>query len=274
MILESWSECENRSGQFQIQSEDLPFGFESWFLAMIDPTRIVNLAMALQPGQGVFLEAGANDGLRQSNTLELEKKLGWRGILIEPSPFAFAELKQNRPENLLVNCALVAHAANGQIVRGTFLDGHLTGTMDDSLMNRSQDIPKTKLAAIKIRMAKMFRVSIRPTLVSVPAASLDAVFRKYEVDRIDFMSLDVEGLEIQVLKGIDFSRIAPTVIVLETRKSDIWEVVELLTRAGYCLVENLSNFSTSGSPTWTQDHEDYLFILKKELGKNPRLLGI
>ena len=50
---------------------------------------------------GFFIECGANDGVNQSNTWYFEKKLNWRGILIEPVPNLFKELKKNRNKKIL-----------------------------------------------------------------------------------------------------------------------------------------------------------------------------
>src|SRR5680860_384457 len=59
------------------------------------------------PPQGVFVEAGANDGIWQSNTYLLERR-GWRGVLIEPIPELFDRCRRNRPQSQVYNCALVA----------------------------------------------------------------------------------------------------------------------------------------------------------------------
>ena len=55
------------------------------------------LARILRKRRGVFVEAGANDGIAQSNTYYLERYLGWRGLLIEPIPELFRRCVVNRP---------------------------------------------------------------------------------------------------------------------------------------------------------------------------------
>src|SRR5262245_59004648 len=57
---------------------------------------------------GIFVEAGANDGLRQSNTLYFEKYRGWTGLLVEPVPELAERCRRNRPGCVVENCALVA----------------------------------------------------------------------------------------------------------------------------------------------------------------------
>ena len=52
-------------------------------------------AIAPEP-QGYFVELGANDGVRQSNTFKLQRHFGWSGLLIEPSPRRFMECVANR----------------------------------------------------------------------------------------------------------------------------------------------------------------------------------
>ena len=56
---------------------------------------------------GTFVEAGANDGIRQSNTYYLEKVLGWKGVLVEPMPELASLCSQRRPGSIVVNAALV-----------------------------------------------------------------------------------------------------------------------------------------------------------------------
>src|SRR5689334_13139538 len=56
---------------------------------------------------GIFVEAGANDGLSQSNTAYLEFYLGWRGLLVEPIPELAVACRLNRPGAIVEQCALV-----------------------------------------------------------------------------------------------------------------------------------------------------------------------
>ena len=57
---------------------------------------------------GFFIEVGAHDGIFQSNTLSLEKDLGWTGILIEPSISAYLDCVKNRPNSKCINTALTS----------------------------------------------------------------------------------------------------------------------------------------------------------------------
>ena len=52
------------------------------------------LARHISNQSGFFIELGANDGISQSNTLYLERRMNWRGILIEPNPNLFALCKK------------------------------------------------------------------------------------------------------------------------------------------------------------------------------------
>ena len=66
---------------------------------------------------GVFLEAGANDGLLFSNTAYLERYCGWTGVLIEAVPHKFVECVRNRPRSIVEHCALVADGFGDHCVR-------------------------------------------------------------------------------------------------------------------------------------------------------------
>src|SRR5215831_4591146 len=68
----------------------------------------VKLAEHLSSRRGFFVEAGANDGLAQSNTLYLERYLGWRGLLVEPIPELARLCRVNRPRAMVEECALVS----------------------------------------------------------------------------------------------------------------------------------------------------------------------
>src|SRR5436190_1037191 len=65
------------------------------------------LGSILRFRNGFFIEAGANDGIAQSNTLYFEKYFGWTGLLIEPIPELAQRCRKNRPGCVTENCALV-----------------------------------------------------------------------------------------------------------------------------------------------------------------------
>ena len=50
-----------------------------------------------------YLEIGAVDGIKHSNTKYLEDSEGWTGVLVEPNPVSFELLRKNRPNNVLIN---------------------------------------------------------------------------------------------------------------------------------------------------------------------------
>ena len=241
---------------------------------MIDPLRVLAIARSLAGCDGLYVEAGANDGIRQSNTLLIQQELGWRGLLVEPSPSAFAELCLNRPDDHLINAALVAPEMAGIPIKGTFKDGHLTGTIVSSLFDRSPDLPKGKIQSGLVRFRKAFYLPPKSTPLNVPTTTLDLALQEVGIDRVDLLSLDVEGFELQALKGLDFKQIRPSVIILEVRKGEAWDLIQLLTSRGYALVENLSGFGVSNSPTWTGDHEDFLFVNRSALLTNESLRSV
>src|SRR5262245_53916520 len=67
------------------------------------------LARYLDYHDGFFVEAGANDGIRQSNTYWFERFRGWRGILVEGVPELVAAARRNRPGARVFEAALVAN---------------------------------------------------------------------------------------------------------------------------------------------------------------------
>lgn len=78
---------------------------------------------------GFYIECGANDGVNKSNTWFFEKKLNWKGLLIEPNPKVFVELKKNRSnKNFFSNSLIGSFKDESSIVK--MLD------TSDSLKNR------------------------------------------------------------------------------------------------------------------------------------------
>lgn len=77
------------------------------------------------------------------------------------------------------------------------------------------------------------------SLVRVPATTLSALLAKHHVTRVDFLSLDVEGYELEVLKGLNFTRWQPSFMCIEIYKQDLAAIKAYLHKRGYRLVVNL-----------------------------------
>lgn len=211
---------------------------------------IAEFCDALWPlGAGVYVEAGANDGLLWSNTLLLERK-GWSGLLVEPSPSAFESLSLNRPNNLLASVAVVGDASITH-VEGTFTIGSLMGSADPELLLRDT-APARRWSLEHFKR----RIGMRPKTATtqVEAKTFDALFAKFAVQSVDLLVLDVEGFELQALQGL--TSLAPRIMVIETRTVDAQAIAELMLERGYVLCRNLSGFTKESHPMWSGDHQD------------------
>ncbi len=163
--------------------------------------------LPLHFNNGIYIEAGANDGVTQSNTHFLEKNFGWTGILVEPSPLKFQECNKNRSgKNKFFECALVGKE-EVKSVSGNFVETWWGDSMSSAI---SEIMPYFTENQKKDVLEKQKRNQI-----TVLAKPLKKIISESGYTKIDFMSLDLEGYELEVLSGYDFS-IRPKYILIET----------------------------------------------------------
>ena len=177
---------------------------------------------------GFFVELGANDGFAQSNTYYFERMRGWPGILIEPVPELSKRAARQRPNAQVFNCACVPfdyaepdieidYAGLMSVVKGSW--------------------PDPVLEAEHVAAGRRIQNISTPHTVRVPARTLTSILDECQVSRIDLLSLDVEGYEADVLRGLDLDRYPPLYMLIEARyKSD----VEALILDRYECVEQMS----------------------------------
>lgn len=165
------------------------------------------LTRYLSKKNGFFIEAGANDGINQSNTYYFEKYMGWKGILIEPIPELAEKCRKNRPKSIVENYALVPFNYKKKSIKIELLN--LMSFVEGALHSKEEEINHIKNAC-NIQ-------NIQPSSLEVPVITLTEILDKHNVKEIDFFSLDVEGFELSVLKGLNFIRYKPKYILIEAR---------------------------------------------------------
>jgi FkbM family methyltransferase len=150
---------------------------------------------------GYFVEVGANEPASiHSQTWHLERK-GWRGILIEPNPALFDELVRQRPGSRVYNLACSSPRKVGVAeLKIPFVDD---GTID------------TGKAALEVEIDHAGFPAYRT--VTVKVVTLDSILAENNVSAIDLLSIDVEGTELDVLKGLDLKRYRPRLILVEDK---------------------------------------------------------
>ena len=142
---------------------------------------------------GIFLELGACDGLKYSNTMFFERYLGFTGILIEPVKNFYTKLIKNRPNNICYNNAISTDKSDVEM----FI--------------------KDAVSGIKQHMTKNFidRWHSKSNTIKVKTKTLSDIFQEKNIKYIDFFSLDVEGGELDVLKTIKWEDINIYLICIE-----------------------------------------------------------
>lgn len=183
---------------------------------------------------GFYIEAGAYDGVLQSNTKFLEEEYNWTGILIEPSPKVFLELEKNRPNNINVNKCLVSPWHNSKTIKGAFDNGPMSSVGN-------------------IRNLKNVE------LIDVECDTLENILDYYDIQKIDFMTVDTEGYELEVLQGLNLLKHRPLYIMIEIYENQKNELFQFMEDMNYILLENITNYNLLDNPGWDGSHNDYLF---------------
>jgi len=143
---------------------------------------------------GFFVECGALDGERFSDTLYFEMKRNWTGLLIEAHPKHHRDiLKKNR--------------------RALVLWGCLYTVRRPAMVNFKLDGVYSGISAHNIHSKKYEKEPVSETYVE--CFSLNSVMAAIGVHHVDYMVLDVEGAELSVLETIDFTRLSFDVLSIE-----------------------------------------------------------
>ena len=184
---------------------------------------------------GFFVEAGANDGLSQSNTALYEFDYGWNGLLVEPNFKKYLDCKKIRKNSIVENYALVSSNYTHKIIKGDFDNQDCENSLMSMVIDDG-DYQDDNLLYYRNEKVKNNKI------IEVPVITIDELLTVHKISKIDFFSLDVEGYEISVLNGMDFSNIRPKYFLIETANKENYQktVRNYMKDKDYCFITRLS----------------------------------
>jgi len=171
---------------------------------------------------GYFVEVGANDPIAISQTYLFEQN-GWLGALIEPLPHLAEHLRKMRPQSQVFECAATSPDKCGE--------SYIYTGGNDTLASLSEETG-----------GQRFLVKTR---------TMNDILEEAKLPSIDFLSMDVEGFEMDVFAGLDLQRWAPSLILIEDHVHDL-EKHRYLVASNYKLINRLgcNNWYIPKSSIW------------------------
>jgi FkbM family methyltransferase len=176
---------------------------------------------------GFYIEVGANDPRQNSLTYILER-LGWTGMLIDPLRKCYEKLVRDRPRSRCFHCACVSAEKIGKITLHAPDPASVVATVEKNVDDFDITYGYTE---------------------TCDAVTLESLVQQVGPTRIDFLSLDTEGTELDVLQGFDLRRHRPRLILLEDKLYNLAKH-QYLVGQGYRLVKRtmLNNWYVPAEP--------------------------
>lgn len=143
---------------------------------------------------GVFVDIGAHDGISLSNTYFFEKELGWTGICFEPLKKPYKKLKQCRNAACINACAAQEDGVVDfvQVTGPLEMFSGMLSTYSKEHFETLEQYLKEQGGAYKI--------------IQIPTVNVNEVLKKYNLKNIDYISIDTEGSELEIIQAIDFKQ--------------------------------------------------------------------
>lgn len=180
---------------------------------------------------GYFVEIGAMDGIHYSNTYLLEKEFGWNGVVVEPNPIHRAAIKKNR------TCSKEFRA----------IDRYKKPSRDFVLM----DGMNSGLSCLAEYLGKDYHKELRENygkIIKVETTSPNVMLNFHKApNHIDYLSIDTEGNELDILTVLDWSKYTIQLITIEHNKNDIYlqQINDFLFNKGYTLYDEQDTYFDS-----------------------------
>lgn len=171
-----------------------------------------------------YVDVGANDGIIVSNTAYFDMNLGWFGICIEPHPRAFSELQKNRVNSINLNFCVSEKEAE--------VDFLVVNGYAEMLSGIEKHYHPDHLSRIE---SEIKNHGGSKEIIKVQSKPMKKIFKDYNVKKVDYLSIDTEGSEYQILSSIDFEKV--DIRVISTENSSKTDIKGLLQDKGYEMLD-------------------------------------
>lgn len=172
-----------------------------------------------------YLEIGTNQPKRCNNTFGMYKK-GCKGVCIEPDTNMYLTIKKSRPNDTILNIGIGlsnVDKANFYLFPGNY-NGWSTFSKDDAEIRKNETGIGYEIKQIELK-------------------NINDIMKQYFSPHPNFISLDVEGLDLQILQSLDFEKFKPEVICVETitfgymnnTEMKINEIADFMSTKGYSI---------------------------------------
>lgn len=170
---------------------------------------------------GTLLDIGSNDGKTFSNSRALLEK-GWYGVLVEPSEVAFKMLQENNQDFVcqLHNVAIGEYSG----MTDFYESGSLCSSKDHSLVS-----------SMKEKETRRWRKKSKPsdpivefTKTKVPVIPLAQLIKESMCDTFEFVSIDTEGMELEILRQMNFEAMGTRLICVEYNRNNYEDIDKLI----------------------------------------------
>ena len=175
---------------------------------------------------GFYVDVGAHDGISINNTLYFEKNNNWRGINIEPIKKVFDKLVINRPNNINLNCAVCNNDGETDFLCNTGYTEMISGIKDNFDIRHLHRLQRENIQYGSIT-----------EVIKVETKKLETILHDNDISHINYLSIDVEGAEFEVIKSINFDKVFIDVIGFENNYNDVSvPIVEYLQNKGFIVI--------------------------------------
>jgi FkbM family methyltransferase len=161
------------------------------------------LKMVGMKGPATYLDVGAYDPVFDSNTYALYRA-GGHGVLVEPNPAKIARLESVRPRDKTLNAGV------GLSAQPTTGDYYVIAGQSAGLLNTFSKEDAEEL------QRKSPGQKVIEKVLKMPLLNINTIMQEHLGGAPNFLSIDTEGMDLDILKTVDFERFRPDVICVET----------------------------------------------------------